>query len=105
MTPYTISITFLHPFNTITPQREITMKIAENTNFEDLVEMITAQFGIKFRELLLTETKEIRDSVFVLVNGRNIASLSDNVLSQSLADNQEYVFCASIGGGQTKKKR
>jgi hypothetical protein len=105
MSPYTIKLVFLHPFSNITSKKEITINIAENANFKDLLAMMTKRFGNEFQKTLMDDKHQIRDSVFVLVNGKNITALSDNVLSVPLAENQEYVFCASIGGGQTNNKR
>ncbi|MBD3202889.1 hypothetical protein GF327_01230 [Candidatus Woesearchaeota archaeon] len=93
-----VNVTLLTPFKKIKEKREIRLELENGETFYDLIEKLSQEHGDDFKNNLFESDKKIKTSIMIMVNGRTITD-EKNLFQRKLKENEEYVFCAAIGGG------
>jgi molybdopterin synthase sulfur carrier subunit len=90
----TVTVRFFTSLRAITGIKEIKL---EATSVQELVDLLVAKYGGKFRKMLLEPDGSLKNHFHILVNGRHVRLLDG--LKTSLADNDIVAIFPPIGGG------
>ena len=89
-----VTVRFFTSLRALTGVKETTAKAS---NIQDLIALLTNQFGSKFSQMLLDADGALKPYFHVLVNGRHIRLLQG--LQTPLAQDDIVAIFPPIGGG------
>ncbi|HDI07271.1 MAG TPA: MoaD/ThiS family protein [Candidatus Bathyarchaeota archaeon] len=94
-----ISVRFFTVLRELIGQKEIVVEFAErHITVERLLESLVRRYGKEFKEYVFDPvSNDVRGHLQLLVNGRNIASLSG--LDTRLEDGDVFAIIPPVGGG------
>ncbi|MFX1562755.1 MAG: ubiquitin-like small modifier protein 1 [Promethearchaeota archaeon] len=90
----TITVRFFTSIRALTGSKEIQI---EATSIQELIDLLTARYGEKFRQMLLEKDGSLKNYFHILVNGRHVRLLKG--LQTPLAENDIVAIFPPIGGG------
>ena len=92
-----IKISFLSLLADIVNEEDIIMSIKVDSTVEDALNILSKEYGNKFKETIFTPSDSLKDYILLGLNGKDIRSL-DN-LKTLLHNGDEISFLPAIAGG------
>ncbi len=93
-----VKVKFFGPFREISNAKELEIKTADGSKVKDLLQLLTEKYGDEMKHTLFDpQTKQVRDSYQLLLNGRNIYALKG--LDTCLEDESVLTLYPPVSGG------
>ena len=93
----TIKINFLSLLSDIFGTEELTYTANDNCAIEDILEMLSKEFGQNFERVLHNSSRKSNSYIIIALNGEDIRLLES--IQTPVHDGDEIIFLPAIAGG------